>query len=47
MKYFENKINWRHEISRITFYSRARRKNAHITIVTNCGGIVAKILKYY
>ena len=37
MKYYKDKIDFRHELTRKDYYSMRRRKNAHETMCVSCG----------
>lgn len=51
MEYYENKMDSLHQIDSATFYSRKRRKTAHVTSVigwvNGAQKVKAYILKYY
>lgn len=51
MEYYEYKLGWQYRIDSRTYYSRKRRKNAHVTAVIGWKNgeksIIAYILKYY
>ena len=47
MRYYTDKIDFRHEVTKEKFYSLKRRKNAHETICLSGDRVVCRILKFY